>query len=236
MRQTERAIISSSSVRMMRTVTRPVCAEITGAFSAFLASFTSMPRKPSPSQMRVRMVGVFSPMPPAKTSVSNPPSAAAKAPIRFRAGDRFEFLHQKRIGQPVKAVSLNALGLVAARNRKQLRHARQCAVKRRVETGDLRYLGKLRGKHFHQRDGGREMVRGKRTDAPKFLKHGLIHAERIAITRTAMHNTMADGADRLDAVCFLQQLNQQRNASNVVGCINHALVALVREDVRKCQF
>src|SRR5206468_10882117 len=49
MRQTERAIISSSSVRMMRTLTRPVGAEITGALSALRASFSSMPRKPSPS-------------------------------------------------------------------------------------------------------------------------------------------------------------------------------------------
>ena len=54
---------------------------------------------------------------------------------------------------------MNALGLVTTRNGKQLRHARQGAVKRRVETGDLRHLGKARGKGFHQRDGGREMVR-----------------------------------------------------------------------------
>ena len=155
---------------------------------------------------------------------------------RFRAGDRFKFLHQKRIRQPVKAVSLNALGLVAARNRKQLRHARQGAVKRRVETGDLRHLGKLRSADLHQLDAGREMVRGKRTDAPQFLKHRLIHAERIAITRAAMHNAMADGADGLDADFFLQQLNQQWDAGNVIGCINHAVVALVREDVGKCQF
>src|SRR2546427_4723683 len=37
-----------------------VGAEITGALSALRASFSSMPRKPSPSQMRARMDGVRS--------------------------------------------------------------------------------------------------------------------------------------------------------------------------------
>ena len=78
------------------------------------------------------------------------------------------------------------------------------------------------------------MVWSKRTDAPQFLKHCAINARRIAITRTAMHNAMADGADGIDADFFLQQLNQRRNAGNVVGCINYTFVALVREDVGKC--
>jgi len=99
---------------------------------------------------------------------------------------------------------MNALGLVATRNGKQLRHARQSAVKRRVETGDLRHLGKLRAEDFHQRDGVGEMVRGKRTDAPQFLQHGLVYADGVAITRAAMDNAMADGADGIEARFFLQ--------------------------------
>ena len=35
--------------------------------------------------MRARIAGAFSPMPPEKTSVSSPPSAAAKLPIALRA-------------------------------------------------------------------------------------------------------------------------------------------------------
>ena len=77
--------MSSSSVRMTRTVTRPVGVEITAAFVALRGLLNSIPRKRSPSQMRVRISGAFSPMPPAKTSVSNPPSAAAKEPIHFFA-------------------------------------------------------------------------------------------------------------------------------------------------------
>ena len=82
---TDLAIMSSSSVRMTRTLTRPASGEISGAFFALRFWFSSMPRKPSPSQIRSRMSGAFSPMPPAKTSVSNPPSAAAKEPIHFLA-------------------------------------------------------------------------------------------------------------------------------------------------------
>jgi hypothetical protein len=47
------------------------------------ASLSAMPRWPSPSHTRARTGAAFSPMPPAKTSVSSPPSAAAKAPIHF---------------------------------------------------------------------------------------------------------------------------------------------------------
>src|SRR3989442_12070840 len=53
-RQTDRAIISSSSVRITRTVTRPVCAEITGAFSAFRASFSLMRSEEHTSELQSR--------------------------------------------------------------------------------------------------------------------------------------------------------------------------------------
>src|SRR5258708_5935722 len=117
---------------------------------------------------------------------------------RLRAGDRFEFLHQEGVRQAVKAVALNTLGLVATGNGKKLRHAWESAVKRRIETGDLRHLGKLRRADFHQCDGVREMIRSKRTDAPQSLKHGPIHAQRITIARAAVDDAMADGADGID--------------------------------------
>jgi hypothetical protein len=83
MRQTDFAIISSSSVRITRTVARLASVEITAAFVALRDAFSSMPRKPSPSHFRERMGGQFSPMPAKKTSVSTPLSAAAKAPSHF---------------------------------------------------------------------------------------------------------------------------------------------------------
>ena len=135
----------------------------------------------------------------------------------------------------MKTVALNALRLVATRDGEQLRHARHGVVKRRVEAGNLRRLGKLRGEVFHQRDGGREMVRGKGTDAPQFLQHCLINPLGLAITRAAMHDAITDGVDGAVVGIFLQQLHQQRNAGNVVGRVNLALVLLVRADVSERQ-
>ncbi len=83
MRQTVSAIMYSSSVRITRTGTRLVSAEIMPSFAAFRFSSSSIPGNPSPSQIRARIVGAFSPMPAANTSVSNPLSAAANAPIHF---------------------------------------------------------------------------------------------------------------------------------------------------------
>src|SRR6185295_4328338 len=82
-RRTERAIISSSSVRRTRTATGPSSGEILAASPALRAGSIRIPRKPRPSQMRARTSGAFSPMPPAKTRVSKPPSAAANEPIHF---------------------------------------------------------------------------------------------------------------------------------------------------------
>ena len=50
--------------------------------------FGLRPRDPEefqPAQIRPRISGEFSPIPPANTSVSIPPSAAAQAPIHYFA-------------------------------------------------------------------------------------------------------------------------------------------------------
>ena len=70
---------------LILTATRLASVEITSACAALRDSSSSTPRKPRPSQIRARTSGAFSPIPPANTSVSTPPSAAAKAPIHFFA-------------------------------------------------------------------------------------------------------------------------------------------------------
>ena len=77
------------------------------------------------------------------------------------------------------------------------------------------------------------MVWSKSTDAPQLLKQGTINQQGLAITLTTMHEAMADRADGAGAGVFLQQLDQRRNAGNVIGRINHALAAPVREEVRE---
>src|SRR5271157_4230417 len=69
-----RAINNSSSVRMTRTATRPSSVEMTGALAALRRSSREMPGNSSPSQMRCRVSGEFSPIPPPKTRVPRQPS------------------------------------------------------------------------------------------------------------------------------------------------------------------
>ena len=61
MRATDLAIMSSSLVRMTRTLTRLPAGEITGAFLALRLRSILIPREFSPSQIRARMSGAFSP-------------------------------------------------------------------------------------------------------------------------------------------------------------------------------
>ena len=82
-RATSRAIIDSSSVRITRTWTREPSAVITGSPFWLRTGSSVMPRNSSPAQMRARASHEFSPMPPEKTSMSSPPSAAAKRPDGF---------------------------------------------------------------------------------------------------------------------------------------------------------
>ena len=77
---------------------------------------------------------------------------------RFRPGHARQFLHEKRVGQPVKAVPPHALRLVAARDRQHPRHARQVMVKRRVEARHLRQVGKAVVKRLGQQDLLRQML------------------------------------------------------------------------------
>src|ERR1700693_5973535 len=79
----------SFDVGMTRTEILLVSEEMTSAFATFRFGSSSIPRNPNPSQIRARTVGAFSPMPPANTSVSSPPNAAANAPaFSFSRADR----------------------------------------------------------------------------------------------------------------------------------------------------
>jgi hypothetical protein len=91
-RQTVLAIMSSSFVRMTRTATRQVAVEITAAFAAFSSSLGSMPRNPSPSQIRARTTGAFSPMPPGNTGVSSSLNSALQNP-----SERVTGLYQREL-------------------------------------------------------------------------------------------------------------------------------------------
>ena len=60
-------------------------AEITGPGVRLRPSSSVMPRYPIPAQICARIAGEFAPMPPVKISRSSPPSAALRAPMKWRA-------------------------------------------------------------------------------------------------------------------------------------------------------
>ena len=64
--------------------------------------------------------------------------------------DADQFTHQKLIGKPMKPIAANAFGLVSARDRQQLSHARHIVVKRGVEAGDLRDIREAAMERFCQ--------------------------------------------------------------------------------------
>src|SRR4051812_1520086 len=77
-----RAITRSSSVLTTSTSTRPEL--MSSSPRAFRSGSISIPRCASPAQARSRTGAARSPIPPVKTSVSRPSSAAAYAPICLR--------------------------------------------------------------------------------------------------------------------------------------------------------
>ncbi len=72
-----RAIWRSSSVLITRTRTTDCAVEIVGAFFSFASASRWTPMKCSALQIFARTIALFSPMPPVKTSMSRPSSAAA---------------------------------------------------------------------------------------------------------------------------------------------------------------
>ena len=77
-----------------------------------------------------------------------------------RAGLCYEVL----VRQAMKALTLHAFVVVAARNRQQLRHPRHRAVKRSVKTCNLRRVREFLCENFHERDFSRKMFRVERAD------------------------------------------------------------------------
>jgi hypothetical protein len=71
----------TSSIPVPGTHTAPFEVEMTPSFASLAAVSSDTPRKPSRWQMRWRIGAARSPMPPANTRVSMPPSTTASAPM-----------------------------------------------------------------------------------------------------------------------------------------------------------
>ena len=70
-----------------------------------------------------------------------------------------QLLHQKRIGQAMKAIALHSLRRVAPRNRQPGGNQRHAPVKRRIEAHDLRQLAISSAQRLYQLDLARQVFR-----------------------------------------------------------------------------
>ena len=92
----------------------------------------------------------------------------------------------------MKAIAHHPFGFVAARDGQQPGHARQVAMKSRVEARKLRDTGIMRRKRFQHGNFSGQMFRIKWTQPPQFLEHLSIDLLRLAIEHPAMNDPVRD--------------------------------------------
>lgn len=118
------------------------------------------------------------------------------APLRELRRDLGKPSGNEFIRQAVKAVAPHALVVEGCRQGECIDHARMAAMKRRVETRDLRRAGKGR---LCRADAG-QIVRlvqgGKRLEPGKGLQQRVVDDHGIGMVRAAVNHPVADGADR----------------------------------------
>ena len=135
---------------------------------------------------------------------------------RIGASQTRQFLHQIRIGQAVKAVAPHAQRFKAARDRHDLRHARQVMVESGVETRHLRHVGEAAMKRLGEQDFFRQMLGIERAEPPQFLDHGRGDDLRLAVVRPAMHHAMPDSRQRVAPAAFLDPVHQHADRRRVI--------------------
>jgi recombinational DNA repair protein (RecF pathway) len=81
----------------------------------------------------------------------------------------------------------------SARQREALRHFRHRAMKRSVETGDLRQAGKVGSDRLNTSDLVRQMQRCERDQTSQFLNEHIGDPFRGRVIRAAMHQPVTDG-------------------------------------------
>jgi hypothetical protein len=133
-----------------------------------------------------------------------------------RVAEAREFFHQIGVGQTVETVALNSLGVVAARNRQQLGHARHGAVKRRVETGHLRQFRMTLAERLDQFNLARQMIRVVRADAMQFIQQFLGDQFGLGVLHAVDH-AVSHRPDRFETILLFEPINQEIRRRFVIG-------------------
>ena len=134
-----------------------------------------------------------------------------------RTGEAAKFPEEKFVGQAVKTVAADAFGVVAKRNRQQLRDARHGAMERGVEAGDLREFGKAAEKGGGQDDFFGQMLGVKRDEAAQRAEEIRGDAAGRAELRAAVDDAVADGGKLAGVEVFLQPGGQGADGGEMGG-------------------
>ena len=97
------------------------------------------------------------------------------------------------VGESMKPVASDTLGVKALRNREMVGDFAMAAVKRRVEARDLDQFRPTREQCLNGREVIRLMQRRKRNVALKISQHRMIDDDRSIILRATVSHAMADG-------------------------------------------
>jgi hypothetical protein len=119
-----------------------------------------------------------------------------------------QLAHQIRVRQAVESEPADAVVEIPARNRQQLRHARQIAMKGGVQARDLRHAGERSAERADQRDFLREV---RRIEIPVLFELGnqlRSHAAMLEKPDAAVNDAVADRGDALEGVLGFQPVDQ----------------------------
>ena len=117
----------------------------------------------------------------------------------------------------MKTIPSHPLFLVSARDRQQLRDAREIMVKRRVKTGHLWQVRESTMKCLRQKDLLRQMLRVKRTELAQFLDQFRGDEMRFAVFWSAMDYPMTHRAQTITPGAFRDPIHQRADRSLVSG-------------------
>jgi hypothetical protein len=130
-----------------------------------------------------------------------------------------QFLHQKRIRQAMKAIALNALRGVAARNRQLPGNERHASMKRGVEANDLRQFSVAMPQSLDEFELARQVLGIERNDVLQLVQQ-LLRDEFGRRVQHAMHHTMPDAVDGLEPWLRFQPIDQKIDGRDVFLVLN----------------
>ena len=134
----------------------------------------------------------------------------------LRPGHAREFFHEIGVGQAVKTITLDTIGLIAPRDGKDLRQPRHVAMKSCVKARHLRQARQPLVEQIDHRNLRRQMLWGISADAPQLFEQRARDYLRLVVAGTAVYDAMAYCAERIEAYSLRQPVAQKAGRARVI--------------------